>query len=85
MSEHDTNKISQEKRRLLPDSAGDECPVCGDPFDVGSTGYLFKDRSTECFAWVRVCVGSKPEYMPEVEEDAQFCYVHKDEHLEDRL
>lgn len=89
----DDNQITREKRASAPDGFGDECPVCGESFDAGSSGVVWSDlyNSTDVRAWVRLCTGPLPahltEYVKEVHdhsvESVPFSYVHKDEHIHD--
>ena len=86
MSEYDTSDISQEKRKVLPNSFGAECPNCGQPFDVGSSGIIFPDGDGhDVRSWVRMCIGDIPKNdwftVPPKDEGLPFVYVHKDEHL----
>lgn len=83
-------ELSQAKRQHLPDEFGDECPICGEPFDAGSSGLIFGDHEStvDTVSWVRLCHGPKPksgwfELPPELkDETVAFSYVHKDEHIE---
>lgn len=77
----------QEKRRFkrakLPADFGDECDVCGDPFDVGNSGILMADdetRQVETFAWVRICTGPVPNDYFDTDGMAPhlFMFVHKE-------
>lgn len=79
------------------DDWGDECPICGDPFEVRSSGYIgiTEGTSTDVKSWVRVCVSNEhPEGFTskviieddvtgnEIVPDPPFCYVHKDGNYE---
>lgn len=89
MSEYDSSDLSRRRRAAAPDWWGEECPVCGDPFDAGSSGWLWADEetATEVFSWVRLCTAPEPggEFLaiPDEEDVGVFAFVHKDEHLED--
>lgn len=77
------------KRKLYSAGSTHECPVCGEPFDEGSSGYLWRtpQDSVDTRSWVRQCIGEPPDYMSEklegFEDDgAPFAFVHKDEHID---
>lgn len=86
--EFDSSDLSRIKRRILPDDFGSECPMCGEPFDAGSSGFKIVDgegHSVDCFTWVRACSIPNPEehwsWFEPKEGDFGFTVVHKDEHI----
>jgi len=88
MSEYNDSDVSREKRAMLPDSFGESCPNCGEPFDAGSSGILYPENvGTDVRSWVRLCTGPIPDgdwfAVPVIERDMPFAYVHKDEHLDE--
>lgn len=81
-------KIAQFKRNHAPDGFGDECPVCGDPFDPGSAGIIWPDEDVEidAISWVKLCSGPIPDHMREGvdrlgydPDELVMSYVHKDD------
>lgn len=84
MTEYDSSKRSQEKRRTTPSEFGSECPNCGEPFDSGATGYIYDDEKTgvNVRSWVRLCTGPPPEFADAFASKGVFCYIHKDEHID---
>jgi hypothetical protein len=92
MEFHDGVWLSTRTPRSAPEGFGDECPICGDPFDVGASGCLFPDvwDSTDVRSWVRCCTGGLPEHLRETVdavhepgwETVPFGYVHKDAHVD---
>lgn len=88
----DDAHLSEAKRELAPDELENACPVCGAPYDFGSSGVVWPDEpnSTDVRTWVRLCHGPVPglweadvSQMSEFEPDAvAYAYVHKDEHLD---
>lgn len=94
----DDATISAYKRAIAPEGFGDECPVCGEPFDPGSSGALWSDTwsSVDVVSWVRMCSGPLGEgvdlsdaFYASVREEhdfppesVPFIYVHKDEHID---
>lgn len=87
----DDTELSRQKRAAAPSWFGQECPVCGAPFDTGSSGVVWPDalNSTDAIAWVRTCTGPVPPHLrADIDtlhsfpaESVPFQYVHKDEHL----
>lgn len=60
---------------------GDTCPVCGEPYDPGESGYITMgpalDHSFEAISWVRVCPAA-----PENEGGLPMLYVHTDSDID---
>jgi hypothetical protein len=85
-----------ERRRLAPDSWGEECPVCGEPFEPGNTGLVMGEEMLDVIPIVRICIGEpvgwyadlvehNPNLVPSAECgscDPSMMYVHTDEHIE---
>lgn len=74
-----------------PDGWGNECPVCGEPFDADSAGVIWADepQETDAISWVRMCTADVAEHLRELVEDLGYdpdqiamLYVHKDEHID---
>lgn len=74
-----------------PDGWGDECPVCGEPFDADSAGVFWADepQSTDVIAWVRMCTADVADHLRELVEDLGYdpdqvamTYPHKDTHID---
>lgn len=87
----DDNIHTWGKRDRAPEGFGEECPICGAPFDAGSSGAVWPDQpnSTDVRSHVRICTGRVPEFLRELYESIHrfpvesipYDYVHKDEHL----
>jgi len=89
MTDYDTSKMSQKKRQAFPDSFGEECPACGEPFDAGASGGMITDgcgATIDCVAWVRICTIPEPRdvwgFFPSEVDMEGFTVVHKDEHID---
>ena len=83
--------ITHYKRMMAPADFGDECPVCGEPFDAGSAGIIWPDEpvQVDSISWVRVCYGPVADHLLHATEDMQWdrddlsmAYIHKDEHID---
>jgi len=84
-----SSEISRMKRGALPNDFGESCPVCGERFDAGSSGFVYTDQenTVDCISWVRVCYGDTPGEawfdFDDIEDSVvAFAYIHKDEHID---
>lgn len=83
--------VSNYKRMMAPAGFGDECPVCGEPFDAGSAGIIWPDEPAQidAISWVRICYGPVADHFhPAIDgtewdpDDLAMAYIHKDEHID---
>lgn len=92
MNKQRIRELQQAKREISPDDFGEECPACGEPFAVESSGIMFHDveQSIDAVSWVRFCLGDLPDHYDKklMREDgfdpetATMAYIHKDEHID---